>query len=124
SLGQFRKNDLFLRNTAKLSDQPKLGKAPNRPLRRIELPRLHAISIVVLKLVMKVVITLAQGHNSHEPRVPCAAFGGIRAIAEIMAQRVDAKSAVLENNDAGHSPNEKGANGRNPATPEKSADRR
>ena len=41
----------------------------------IELPRLHAVSIIVLKLVMIVVVALAEGDDRHDPRVARAASG-------------------------------------------------
>ena len=50
----------------------------------------------------------------HKPRVPGAAFGGIRLLAKIVAERIDAKGAMLKNDDACHPRNEECTEGRNP----------
>ena len=73
---------------------------------------------------MIVMVALAEGDDGHEPRVAGAAFGRIGALAEVVAERIDAKGAVLKDDDARHSGNEEGAEGRNPATPGKAKDRR
>ena len=122
--GEFCKEDFLPGNTAQFADQAELGEGPDEPLRGIELPRLHAVAVIVLKLVMIVMVALAEGDDRHEPRVAGAAFGRIGTIAEVVAQRIDAKGTVLKDDDARHPRNEKCAESRNPATPDKAKDRR
>jgi hypothetical protein len=50
----------------------------------------------------------------HKPRVPGAAFGEIRLLAKIVAERIDAKGAMLKNDHACHPHNEECTEGRNP----------
>ena len=122
--GQLCKEDFLLGNTAKFADQAEPGEGPDEPFRRVDLPRLHAVAVIVLKLVMIVVVPLAEGHDRHQPRVTGAAFGGVGALADVVAQRIDAKGTVLKDDDPRHPRNKKCAESRNPATPGKAKDRR
>ena len=54
----------------------------------------------MLKFVMIIMVPFAQGHDRHEPPIACAAFGRIRAVADIVAKRIVAESAVLKNDNA------------------------
>src|SRR5215475_5818552 len=61
--------------TARQSDP---GETPNQPFRRVPIPWLHSVTIIVLKLVMIIVVAFAQGKQRHEKRVTRAASRGIR----------------------------------------------
>jgi hypothetical protein len=61
--------------------------------------------------------------SCHKPRGTGAASGGIRAFADIVAERIDAKGAVLENDDACHPRNEECTKGRDPAASGEAQDR-
>src|SRR5437667_10443108 len=98
--GQFGKNNFFGRNTAQLSSEAEFGQRPDQPLCRVDLPRLYAVAIVMLKFVMIIMVPFAQGHDRHEPPIACAAFGRIRAVADIVARRIVAESAVRKNDNA------------------------
>jgi hypothetical protein len=65
--GQFCQEDFLPGNTAKLADQAELGEGPDEPLGGVELPRLHAVAVIVLKLVMIVMVALAEGNDRHKP---------------------------------------------------------
>src|ERR1700730_756030 len=82
------KEDLLSGNTSEFGDKADLREDPDKPLCGVELPRLDAISIVVLKLVMIVMVDFAEGDDRHQPRVAGAAFGGIRALAQVVAERI------------------------------------
>ena len=71
---------------------------------------------------MIVMVPFAEGNDGHQPGVAGAAFGRIRALAEVVAQRIDAKSAVLKDDDARHARDEKRAERRKPTTPAKAQD--
>jgi len=122
--GQFGKDNFFGRNTTQLPSEAEFGQRPDQPLCRIDLPRLHAVAVVMLKFVMIIMVPLAKGHDRHEPPVACAAFGRIRAVADIVAKRIDAESAVLENDNACDARDEKSAEGRRPTSPGEAEHRR
>ena len=63
--GELGKENLFRGNPAKFLGEVELRQSPDDPLRRVELPRFHAIAVIVLKLVMKVMVALAQGNDRH-----------------------------------------------------------
>src|ERR1700745_1129497 len=67
--GQFGKNNFFGRNTAQLSSEAEFGQRPDQPLCRVDLPRLYAVAVVMLKFVMIIMVPFAQGHDRHEPPV-------------------------------------------------------
>jgi hypothetical protein len=56
----------FLRDSAQTTRQAELRQNPDQPFRRIPLPRLHAITIVVLKFVVIIVIAFAEGEQRQE----------------------------------------------------------
>jgi hypothetical protein len=60
--------------TPQMIRQADFGERPDYPLRRVELPWLYAIAIVVLKLVVIVVIAFAKRHERRQPGIPGAAF--------------------------------------------------
>ena len=122
--GELCKEDSLLGNAAQFADQAETGEGPDQPLGRVDLPGLHAVAVIVLKLVMIVVVPLAEGHDRHQPRVTGAAFGRVGALAEVVAHRIDAKGTVLKDDDARYPRNEECAESRNPATPGKAKDRR
>jgi hypothetical protein len=72
--GEFCQYDLFGGNSAKLADQANLGQNPDHPFRRIDLPGFYSIPVVMLKLVVIVMITFAEGKDCEEPRVASTAF--------------------------------------------------
>ena len=59
---KFAKDNLFGRDTSQLCGQAHFRQSPDDPLCGIELPRLDAIAIVVLKLVMIVMVSLSKRH--------------------------------------------------------------
>src|SRR5262245_41113780 len=63
------RSDLLVSDAPQLPREPKLAQGPDHPLGGIELPPLHPIAIVVLKLVMVVVVPLAKGEQGHDPAV-------------------------------------------------------
>ena len=54
--------------------QADFGERPDYPLRRVELPGLYAVAIVVLKFVVIVVIAFAESHERRQPGIASAAF--------------------------------------------------
>jgi hypothetical protein len=121
--GELCKEDFFLGDAAQFADQTETGEGPDQPFGRVDLPRLHAVAIIMLKLVVIIMVPLAEGHDRHEPGVTGAAFGRVGALAEVVAHRIDAKGAVLKDDDPRHPRDQKGAKGRDPATPSKAKDR-
>ena len=59
-LSHFREEDLAVRHAAQAVGQAEFRERPDGPLRRIPLPGLHTIAVVVLELVVIVVIALAE----------------------------------------------------------------
>src|SRR5258707_14489400 len=72
--GELCQHDLFRGNSAKLADEAYLGHGPDDPFRRIDLPGFHSIPVVMLKLVVIVMISFAEGKDCEEPRVASTAF--------------------------------------------------
>ena len=60
------------------------------------MPRLYPVTIVVLKLVMIVVVTLAKGEKCKQERISRAAAGRIWLAPERMTGAVDEESAMLD----------------------------
>src|SRR5437867_8252049 len=50
--GEFCKDNFLRRNTAELADEAEFGESPDHPLGGIDLPWLHPVAVVVLKLVV------------------------------------------------------------------------
>ena len=78
----------------------------------------------MLKLVVIVVIALAEGEERHDPGIAGAAAGGIRALADVVAERIDAEGAVLEEDHAGHAGDQESAERGLPAAPDVAEDGR
>ena len=74
-LPDFSHGDDLVRDTAQTRDEPEFLKRADAPLGGVELPRLYAVAVVVLKLMVKVVVPLAEGEEGHEPAVLCGALG-------------------------------------------------
>src|SRR5882757_11313328 len=74
----------FRPRAAQTVRQPDLGETPNQPFRWVPLPWLHSITIIVLKLVVIVMVTFAEGKQRHEKRVSRAAPRRVRLTANSM----------------------------------------
>src|SRR5881392_3121726 len=79
----------FRPRAAQTARQSDLGETPNQPFRWVPLPRLHSVTIIVLKLVVIIMVTFAEGKQRHEKRVTRTASRGIRLAPEGMAGRVN-----------------------------------
>lgn len=64
----------FSGHAPQIPDDAQFRKCPDDPFRRIELPRLHAVAVVVLKFVVIVVIALAEREKSQQERIARGAF--------------------------------------------------
>ena len=106
--------DTSVRDATEVLDEANLFEGPDDPLRRVELPSLHAITVVVLELVVVVMVTLAEGEQSHGARVASAVGGRIRATANHVAERVDAEGALLDHDRTEQSSDEEGGQGSHP----------
>ena len=65
--GEFCEYDLFCGDSAQVTDEADLGKDPDDPFRRIDLPGFNSIPVVVLKLVMIVMIPFAESKDRQYP---------------------------------------------------------
>ena len=68
----------------------------------VKLPWLHAVAVVVLKLVVEVVVALAECEQRHEPAIPCGAARGVGLAAKCVAEAVDEKRHVMHGNQPRH----------------------
>ena len=109
----------FRPHAAQTARQSDLGETPNQPFGWVPLPRLHSITIIVLKLVVIIMVAFAQGKQRHEKRVARAAACGIRLTPEGMAGRVNQECTVLKHNHFGHAADKKTAERADPAVPER-----
>ena len=64
-----------------------------------------------------IMIAFAERYQGHQPRVARTAPGGIGLFADVMAERVDAKGAVLDDNHTGYAGDEERSKRRRPAAP-------
>ena len=94
-----RQEDFVLGDSPQIARKTKLRKTPDDPFGRIEVPWFHAIPVIVLKLMVIVVITLAEGNERHDKGIPRTAFRGIRLAAKNVAGAVDEEGAVLQSDD-------------------------
>src|SRR5262245_38361722 len=78
-LSDFCQEDRFLRHEPELADQSDLAQQPDAPLGRIELPRFHTVAVIVLKGVVKVVVTLAEREPRQDGAVARRATAGVGA---------------------------------------------
>ena len=99
-------DDALFGHGAQVADEADFFQNPDRPFGGIELPGFHAVAVVVLKLVVKIVIALAEGEDGHEKAVAGRDFAGIRTLADPMAERVNAKCHVVNDHHAGHAGDE------------------
>src|SRR6476469_10039125 len=113
-----RGNQFRLR-AAQTARQSDLGESPNQPFRRVPLPWLHSVTIIVLKLVVIIMVAFAQGKQRHEKRIACSASRGIRLAPERMAGGVNQECSMLKHDDLGHAPNQKTTERPDPAVPER-----
>jgi len=74
SFGKFCHDDLLGGHSPKPGDETYLGQNPDDPFRWIDLPGFHSIPVIMLKLVMIVMISFAEGKDCEEPRVASTAF--------------------------------------------------
>ena len=110
-LGDLRFEDFFLGHGAEVAGQTEFVQNPDRPLGGIVLPRFDAIPVVILELVVEVVVALAKGENRHEEAVTRRAMGGIRTVADPVAERVDAEGRVVHEHDTGEAGEQERAEG-------------
>ncbi len=105
----FSFEDFFLRHGAQVPSEANFFEEPDCPFGGVELPRLHAVAIVVLKLVVEVVVALAKGKNRHEQAVAGRDIAGIWALADPVAEGVDAECHMMHEHDPRHAGDEEGA---------------
>src|SRR4030095_6316840 len=77
------------------------------PFCRIPLPRLHAVTIVVLKFMVIIVIAFAKRKQRHEKRVARTASRRIRLTPHGMAGRINEECAMLKHDNFRDATNEK-----------------
>src|SRR4051794_36770236 len=92
----FSEHDLFRGDAAQIGGEAQLAEQPNGPLGRVELPRFHAVAVVVLKFMMIIVIAFAEGEEGHNPTIPGRAVGRVGAIAQHVAKGIDKKGGMLD----------------------------
>src|SRR5258707_11072040 len=109
----------FRPGAAQTARQADLGETPNQPFRRVPLPWLHSVTVIVLKLVMIIMVTFAHGKQRHEKRVTRTASRGIRLAPEGMAGRVNQECTMLKHDDFGHAANEKTTERADPTVPQR-----
>src|SRR5690349_7718798 len=88
------------------------------------MPWPHAITIIVLKFVVIVMIAFAEGKKSNQPGIPCRALGRIRLSPENMAGTVDQERAMLQNDHPSHPGQQERAERAAPAVPKSACRRR
>ena len=110
-LGDLRFEDFFLWHGAEVAGETEFVQNPDRPLGGIVLPRFDTIPVVILELMVEVVVALAKGENRHEEAVARRTVGGIRAVADPVAERVNAEGRVVHEHDAGKAGEQERAEG-------------
>ena len=55
----------FRWNAAEAAGQTEFRQSPDQPFGRVPLPRLHPVTVIVLKFVVIIVITLAESEQRH-----------------------------------------------------------
>ena len=123
-LAKLREEDGLGGNLAEIAGEAELVEGPDDPLGGIELPRLHAVAVIVLKLVVIIVVALAEGDEGHDPAIAGAAAAGVGPGAEGVAGGIDAEGAMLEADDAGDAGDEETAERADPALVEPAEQRR
>ncbi len=110
-LAKLREEDGVRGDLPEIAGEAQFVEGPDGPLGGIELPRLYAVAVIVLKLVVIIVIALAEGDQSHDPAIPGAAPAGVRPRAERVAGGIDAEGAMLETHHARHAADQETAQG-------------
>ena len=100
-LAKLREEDGVGGDLAEIAGEAELIEGPDDPLGGIELPGLHAVAVIVLKLVVIIVVALAEGDEGHDPAIAGAAAAGVGPGAEGVAGGIDAEGAMLEADDRG-----------------------
>src|ERR1044072_1740662 len=77
-----RQENLVLGDAPEVAGETDFRQRPDDPFGGIEVPRFHTVAVVVLKLVVIVVITLAEREDRQEKGISRAAFCGIRLAAK------------------------------------------
>jgi len=70
---RFARGNQFRPRAPQTARQSNLRETPNQPFRRVPLPRLHSVTIIVLKRVVIIMVTFAEGKQRHQRRVAGAA---------------------------------------------------
>src|ERR1700674_606907 len=120
----FRGLDLFGGDPAQVLREPQFRERPDDPLGRIELPWLHPIAIVMLKLMVIVMITFAESEESEEKRIARAALFRIGLAPDGVTGAVDEEGAMLQDDYARHAGDEESAERSLPSVPKKADHRR
>jgi hypothetical protein len=94
--------DLLVRKHTKMRSQPKPLAHCNEPLGWIPLVPFHSIAIIHRKLVMKVVVALAESEDSSEKMVSRRMLVIEGRISQPMRERVYTKSALRNALDTSH----------------------
>ena len=115
----FGKEDLFIRDAAEVADQAEFFQGPDGPFGRVEIGAFHSVAVVVLELVVIIVVALAEGEESHDRAIACAAARGVRLVAHAMTHGVDEKRAVLHRENAEDTGQQEAAQRADRASPEK-----
>lgn len=118
-LTRFSFGNLFGRYATEIVSKTELVQTPDDPLGGVIVPALHAIAVVVLKLVMIVVIPLTEGDQRHEAAIAGGATAGVGLPADGMAERIDAEGRMLHGDHTRHTANQETAQCANPAIPQK-----
>src|SRR5215472_18396294 len=82
---RFARGNQFRPRAPQTARQSDLRETPNQPFRRVPLPWLHSVTIIVLKLVMIIMVAFAECKQRHEKRVTRTASRGIGLTPEGMA---------------------------------------
>src|ERR1700674_721991 len=120
----FRGLDLFGGDPAQVLREPQFRERPDDPLGRIELPWLHPIAIVMLKLMVIVMITFAESEESEEKRIARAALFRIGLAPDGVTGAVDEEGAMLQDDYARPAGDEERAERSLPSVPKKADHRR
>ena len=97
-----------------------LRKSPDDPFGRIEVPWFHAVAVIVLKLMVIVMITFAEGNERHNEGVARTAFRRVRLTAKNVAGAVNEEGCVLGRYDPGDAADQEATQRADPAVVKKS----
>src|SRR5678815_4170386 len=85
----------FRPRAAETARQPDLGETPNQPFCRVPLPWLHSVTIIVLKFVVIIMVTFAEGKQRHEKRVARTAPRRVRLTANLSLIHISEPTRLL-----------------------------